>query len=288
MFVPVVLCFTALIGVSRLRRLAVVRPLSVALVFGWLLFFALAWGGSDYSTAIGGTTTNRAHGTTSTQVILHDSVVWAGVIFVAAVVGAFCLAGSRIPGDVDPDYVPQQQWARIALGTLLAGAALLAPVYQWHLHTSTSLHKHIAFGVFFAAPIAGYGLYRVTTARWANVQYLLAFGIAGLALAVGVDQAARTYHVWPDSTGLVTAVNTFNLSYHDPSSGQNLTGNSAYVTAINEGYFQEVAYNMMTTPSTDKVIAAALQRSGRYKLAEQIPMPVTGGTATYYVWVKTR
>src|SRR5207237_1024457 len=101
----------------------------------------------------------------------------------------FCLAGSRMPDDVDPDYVPRQQWARIALGALLAGAALLAPVYQWHLHTSISLHKHIAFGAFFAAPVAGYGLYRITAARWANMQYLLAVGIAGLALAVGVDQA---------------------------------------------------------------------------------------------------
>jgi hypothetical protein len=292
----------------------------VALVFGWLLFFALAWGGSAYSAAIGGTTTNRAHGSTPTQTITHDSALWGGVIFVAAVIGACYLASPRFPEDLDPRYVPQQQWARTALGVLLAGTALLAPVYQWHLHTSTSLHKHIAFGTFFAAPIAGYGLYRLAKAPWARLQYLAVAAIAAAALAVGVNQADVTYHAWPDSTGLVTTIekyqapnarylmeayevpvyyllgdpqakaaqfsNTFNFYYHDPNSGQNLSGNKAYVAAIDEGYFQEVAYNMLTTPSVDKVLAAELQKSGRYSLVAQIPSAIASGSATYYVWVK--
>ncbi|MBC3844316.1 hypothetical protein GXW82_41645 [Streptacidiphilus sp. 4-A2] len=47
------------------------------------------------------------------------------------------------------------------MGVLLSGTALLAPLYQVHLATETSLQKHVGFGLFFAAPMAGVGVTRL-------------------------------------------------------------------------------------------------------------------------------
>ena len=53
------------------------------------------------------------------------------------------------------------RFRRAALGVVLTGTALLAPAYQAHLHTDVSFLKHIGFGLFFAAPMAGFGLARL-------------------------------------------------------------------------------------------------------------------------------
>ncbi len=72
---------------------------------------------------------------------------------------------------------------------VLTGTALLAPAYQAHLHTDISFQKHIGFGLFFAAPIAGLGLARLLGDHFRRPH--IAVGVWCLALVLGLVQASQ-------------------------------------------------------------------------------------------------
>ncbi len=88
-------------------------------------------------------------------------------------------------------------FSRAALGVVLTGTALLAPAYQAHLHTDISFLKHIGFGLFFAAPMAGFGLARIMGDYFRRPQF--GIGFWSLALVLGMVQSNYLYHVWPSS-----------------------------------------------------------------------------------------
>ncbi len=90
---------------------------------------------------------------------------------------------------------------RITLGIVLTGTALLAPADQIHIHTLTSLQKHIGFGLFFAAPFAGIGLTRIIGDHFRRAQVGIA--IWGAALVIGMTQANDLFDGWPDSSAFV-------------------------------------------------------------------------------------
>ena len=83
---------------------------------------------------------------------------------------------------------------RLALGLLLCGTALLAPAYQMHLHTGVSLHKHIGYGLLFAAPMAGVGLSRIMGAHFRYPQLAIVSWVTLLTL--GISQSQYLYHGW--------------------------------------------------------------------------------------------
>jgi hypothetical protein len=78
---------------------------------------------------------------------------------------------------------------------------------------------------------------------------------------------------------------TYVISYTD-SRGQTLTGNAGFVAAIRDGYFRVIAYNGVTTPATDAVIAHALQVSSSYRLAKIVLSDSSYGRIPCYIWVK--
>ena len=89
----------------------------------------------------------------------------------------------------------------LALGLLLCGTALLAPAYQMHLHTGVSLHKHIGYGLLFAAPMAGVGLSRIMGAHFRYPQLAIVSWVTLLTL--GISQSQHLYHGWADSTQMI-------------------------------------------------------------------------------------
>ena len=110
----------------------------------------------------------------------------------------------RVRTEPDEKIAPAGgRFRRAALGALLTGTALLAPAYQAHLHTDISFLKHIGFGLFFAAPMAGFGLARIMGDYFRRPQ----FGIAvwSLALVLGMVQSSYLFHQWPSSGPFVTA-----------------------------------------------------------------------------------
>ena len=317
LFVPTVAVLPALAGWPlRGRRVLLYPPVFVTAVAG-LLYGALRLGGHSYMTAISSTTTQRAQGVTPVATLLKESAEWGGVIFVLAVIGTVAYV-SRVRTEPDELIAPAGgRFRRLCLGLLLTGTALLAPAYQAHLHTDISFQKHIGFGLFFAAPMAGLGLARLLGDHLRRPH--IAVGVWSLALVLGLVQTTHLYQVWPNSTQFVRTfsaylkpharylvevpevpiyyllghadaqprqfTSTFYINYKN-SKGVILTGTVGFTAAVDAGYFQVVAYNNEITGAADAVLAKALSASKDYYLAAEIHITDVFGPGDYFIWVK--
>jgi len=316
-FVPTIAVLPAIAGWPALRRRALLYPPAFALIVAALLYAALERGGRAYAAAIAGTTTDRAQGGVATATIAKESAAWGGVIIVLAVIGAvaYTLRPRTEPGEwIAP---AGGRGRRAALGALLTATAFVAPLYQAHLHTDVSLHKHIGFGLFFAAPLAGVGLARLVGDHFHRPQV----GVAAwcLALVLGMAQSENLYQAWPAAGPLVRAMSpylragakylvevpevpiyylqgqadaqpgqfwsTYNITYID-SAGKTLTGDAGFQAAIKAGYFRIVVYDGTTTPAADAVIARALRSSRRYRLATVVDQRDSAGPLRFSIWVE--
>ena len=315
LFVPTIVVLAGLAAWPYRGRKALIPPVALGAAVAGLLAAALSMAGADYLTGIRFTTTARFQGTTPTMVLLRDSLLWGGLPFALALIGA---AGYAIRPQTEPGEriaaAGGRAW-RIMLGAVLTGTALLAPADQIHIHTLTSLQKHIGFGLFFAAPCAGVGLTRIIGDHFRRAQ--IGIAIWGVALVIGMTQANNLFNGWPDSDGFIKVMSRhlapgarylvevdevpiyylrghqdaqpgqFTSTYYFGYTGrqqQYLTGNAAYVAAIKAGYFRVVAYNGQVTPALDDVLARALRSNPDYRLASTIPNG--DHSVIYYVWVR--
>lgn len=98
----------------------------------------------------------------------------------------------------------------------LLATAFLAPVYHVAKAESLSLHKHIAYGLFFAAPLAGYAVDRLCSLssggrRWTvhsmprslRNDWLIGAAACALIFAIGISQAYQEFHRWQNSAAYV-------------------------------------------------------------------------------------
>ena len=310
LFVPTIVVLSALAAWPYRGRKALIAPAGLGAAVAALLGGALYLGGPVYLTGVRFTTTARFQGTTATSLLLRDSLVWGGLPFALALIGtvAYGIRARTEPGELVADSAGRA-W-RITLGVVLTGTALLAPIDQIHIHTLTSLWKHIGFGLFFAAPFAGIGLTRIIGDHFRRAQVGIA--IWGAALVIGMTQANDLFDGWPGSAGFVPVLahylqpgarylvevdevpiyylrhhadaqpdqftSTYFIGYHG------LTGQAGFVAAIKAGYFKVVAFDGQVTPALDNVLASTLRANPDYRLAAAIP--ANGHTVTYYVWVR--
>jgi Dolichyl-phosphate-mannose-protein mannosyltransferase len=317
LFVPTVAVLPALAGwPERGRRVLWYPPAFGAAVAG-LLYGALRLGGTAYMTAISSTTTNRAQGVTPIGTILREAAEWGGVLFAVAVFGTVAYVW-RVQTEPAEKIAPAGgRLRRAALGTVLTGTALLAPAYQAHLHTDVSFLKHIGFGLFFAAPMAGFGLARIMGDYFRRPQ--IGIAVWSVALVLGMVQASSLFHVWPSSGPFVTTfakylkpnarylvevpevpiyylmgrpdaqprqfTSTFYIVYTDKE-GKTLTGPAGFSAAVQDGYFQVIAYNNTVTLAADGSLEQALKASHQYYLAATVNLSDTLGRVPYYIWVK--
>lgn len=315
LFVPTIAVLAALAALPQVGRRALVRPAAFGLVVAALLAAALHLAGRAYLQGISFSTTDRASGSTPTSTLLHESLLWGGLPFAVAVIGAVAYARRprTEPGEIIAE--PGGTLRRTALGVVLAGTALLAPAEQIHVHTLVSLQKHIGFGLFFAAPMAGVGLVRLMGDHFRRVQVGIA--VWAVALTLGMTQARDLYSGWTNSSQMVHDIalaarpgahylvevpevpiyylmgnpdaqpdqftSTYNIGYADSQEGRFLTGDAGYVAAIKAGYFRVVSYNYQTTPGVDKVLASTLEADPSYKLEAVIPSATD--SVFQYVWV---
>jgi Dolichyl-phosphate-mannose-protein mannosyltransferase len=314
LFVPTIVALAGLAAWPYRGRKALIPPVALGAAVAAILAAALKLAGPDYFTGVRFTTTARFQGTTATGVLLRDSLQWGGLPFALALIGVVAYA-------IRPQTEPGEQIAagggrawRITLGIVLTGTALLAPLDQIHIHTLTSLWKHIGFGLFFAAPFAGIGLTRIIGDHFRRAQVGIA--IWGAALVIGMTQANNLFNAWPDSSAFTRVMaqhlapharylvevdevpiyylrghrdaqpdqftSTYFIGYRDR--GQYLTGNAGYVAAIKAGYFRVVAYNGQVTPALDNVLARTLRADPDYRLAATLSNG--NHSVTYYVWVR--
>lgn len=316
---PILAGWPAMRGWAGRRRawLVVAYPVAFCAVVGGLLYAALLFGGHDYLTALSSTTTARATGTTPTLTVLRESAEWGGIIAGLAAFGSVAYA-RRVRTEPDELIAPAGgQARRVMLGAVLTGTALLAPAYQLHLQTDISLHKHVGFGLFFAAPMAGLGLARLVGDHFRRPQIGVAAWSA--ALALGMMQSTNMYDGWPASGPFVHALSaylkpgarylvevpevpvyylegrpdaqasqfysTFSIAY-PTDDGRVLTGIEGFTAAVRAGYFHVIAYNGDVTPPTDTAIANILSSSHEYRLATVVHLTDSSGPVIYRIWVK--
>jgi hypothetical protein len=204
--------------------------------------------------------------------------------------------------------------------TLMA-SALLPLAYHLYKDEIVSFHKHIAFGLLFAAPLAGYA-----TARLAGcAQYVLlgsrwpsALAVCLLAFGLGLPQGQALYAEWPDSDAMVHVLRTqvrpvssqilveepevsryylqdvvgpgqwHNLYWfqYTDTAGRTLTGQDAYTAAINDGYFDLVVLHYGWNAELAHAIDGGLRDGTRYELLTQVPYDTAKGPGAYWIWRK--
>jgi 4-amino-4-deoxy-L-arabinose transferase-like glycosyltransferase len=279
-----------------------------ALLYGWLQLL-----GPAFREGIAETTTHRAAGGDALALIAVRSAEYGAGVFALAVLGIYVdLRRARRSG-----AARQARLARMLLSGALAAAALLAPAYQMHLHTLTSLHKHVGFGLLFAAPIAGVALAAVLRAGARDPRRLGLALLACLSLtAAALDQSAALYRQWPDASVMVSALRTqirpvtghylaeesevpryytadltepyqwfgtYVFDYTDHS-GNHLTGAPAYRQAIADGYFDVIVLRYGPTAALDTQIDGQLKAQRGYALVAKIRADDSYGVGTYYIW----
>ncbi|MCZ0985873.1 glycosyltransferase family 39 protein [Streptomyces diastatochromogenes] len=273
---------------------------------------------SGYLTAIQSTTTARPRG----HARLADPPghhPLGGLLIAVALVGTVTYARtarlSEIPGW--RRAVPGRRW-RTCLGVLLTGTALLAPAYQIHLQTETSLQKHIGFGLFFAAPMAGVGITRLMGAHFKFPQWAIAIGV--VALTLGLSQSAAYFGSWPDTRYLIPQLSYtvrpgqhwlgdpkegpvyylsrerrssyqdwtsfFFIDYKAPD-GRHLSGVPGYRAAVRAGYFDGVVLNYSGgLPAAQEAVRQEMRTSGRYRLTSSLPYRTSTGGGHFEIWVR--
>ncbi len=165
---------------------------------------ALAAGGPAYWTGVTSTTLARSPSDWPAFGILYASAGWVGILIALAIFGAIAatLASKQAP-------VRALVWT-------LAAAACLASAEQARIGVFTSLFKHVAFGAWFAAPVAGYALtrfVRAIPAAKAARAIQVALALTALSGLVGVLLAADHFGNWAD-TGPALPALTSTLRAH--------------------------------------------------------------------------
>ena len=317
LYLPTVALLAALAAHPYLGRPALVR----APVMGAIMVEVVAAGvlvaGRDYVTAAVAATASRSAAGGGALQILAEAGKWGGLIAALAVLG---VVGYSIRARTEPNEnvaLPGTRRRRIALGAVLSGTALLTLVDQLYLNTDVSLDTHLAFGLFFAAPMAGVGMARMVGDHFRRAQ--IGVVVWSVALILGLAQSSQLYGSWPDSSALVGELSrllgphdrylvendnvaiyyligrpdaqpdqftsTYFMSYRTPDGL--LTGTPAYLAALRAGYFNVVIYDSTVTPGLDRTLSAALESDSRYRLAGTVQEDAPDFHTTCYVWVRT-
>ena len=170
--------------------------LLVTCVAGLLAILARI-GGLYYSVGIRQTTLTRVVGTNTVGQVLAESAEWVGVVIVVALAGA-------VIGLVREDA----RTGKLLL-VLLAGTALLVPLEQARIHTTTALDKHVDFGAWFAMIAGGYAISVLIGFIRPRAVRAAACGICavslGLPAMLGLSQAKVLFN-WPHTARFVAAL----------------------------------------------------------------------------------
>ena len=304
LWTPVVLAIVCLTAPTGGWLRPILRGCRVSVYVGLPLAIALfRFGGSPYIHGILFTTLERrAEGAAaSVPNILFDSFAWVGIVL-----------GLAIAGTVVSYFNSTRRTT--ALCAVLTAAVVLAPLHQAQIHTLISLHKHVIFGVWFGAIVAGYLL---DTAGKVNPERGWQVGAvtAGIALFIGVPQASGLFD-WPNVTKMKAElarviprvgcpcliaeqnplryylpeiaasekiVGPYSFWYWDSDSHKLLNGIPAYEQAIKNHYFSVVEIDPAENATLYDPVVRGLRTTRGYRLADTIAIN-QGGHKTMQIW----
>jgi Dolichyl-phosphate-mannose-protein mannosyltransferase len=306
LFDPVIVALAALVIAEKYGvKAALGRAGYIAASVTGLVAVLLALGGPLYLAGIMYTTLGRAAGGDPPALVLADSSRWVGIVWVLAWIGVLVCWRRRDK---------TQAW----LLTVMAVAGMLAPMEQARIHTITSLHKHVDFGAWLAAPAAGYALAQLSRIGRRGVVSMAAAGLVAAAFvpvgAVGSAQAEKLFRAWPESAVTISQLrsltrmypgnflaedydipayylertvpwrrwsDTWYFSYVPPGAHQALTGEAAFRAAIARHHFSLIILDFLATPGTDAEITADMQQAGGYQVAADLPFSF----GHYTIWI---
>ncbi len=203
----------------------------------------------------------------------------------------------------------------------LVTASLLAPAYHVYTGEIVSLHKHVDFGLFFVAPLAGYTVSILIGKRTVirlDRRWVASVVLALIVFISGINQAQWYFQSWPDSAALITTLRTqvrpasgkylcedvemvrysledvtrpyqfIGMGYFEYTDAQqhHLTGEPAYKAAIAEGHFDLIELSFGPYSSMDNALMPALQANKQYHLIAKVPYNDSYGPGYFFLWRK--
>jgi 4-amino-4-deoxy-L-arabinose transferase-like glycosyltransferase len=272
---------------------------------------ALKVGGPEYWRGIEFTTLGRQHGDSSAYGIAWDSAGWVGIVIGLAVIGSVVVARRRAGA-----ATRLMAWA-------LTFGAVLAPANQARIHVFTSLFKHVGFGSWFAAIMAGVALAALADAV-PRVKRLAAFRVGSAAVVsaaiIGALLAGNQFRMWPASSSLTSVVNSalaadpgpvfaadsanvleyyiadpapgvafygqWYFQYQDPASRKYLVDGPAFADAIKHRFFTVITLSFGDKRGINQEITADIKRYGGYKTVTVPSAQAAAWHVTYRAWVR--
>lgn len=253
-------------------------------------------------TGLSFTTTNRVSSGAMPILVMQHIALMEGLFFGLGLLGLLLCGRQRLP-----------------TGLLLFGSTLLVPLYHTYKGEFISLDKHLAFSMFFLAPLAGLAIASLVglwQKRSLRLPWVTALALCLLISSLGLQQARNLYEGWPSSTRLTTFLRPrvqlgiarylaedfdvlryylkdetdlwqwSSLDYFVYTDKQNhdLSGEAAYKAAIQEGYFDliELSYGYHTPLAMQ--ITQNLTASKHYDLIAKIPIHNSYGYGYFWVW----
>jgi hypothetical protein len=311
LFDPVVIAVAGLVAWrTKGSKYGIVTVLVLLWVLCLVLFIGIRVGGQPYWRGITTSTLSRTHGVSSPLGIIADSFGW---VFFAVVLG---LIGAGVA------MVRQTQLPAKLCALVLAGAVALAPANQARIHVFTSLFKHVGFGAWFAAAVAGYALASLADAVPPVKKHkalTVSTCAAAASILVGALLAQTHYASWPNTTTVIGRLRTILpdhrgnvlssdngnvieyyledeldgtpfygtsfFHYQDPNTGQSLINRPAYADAIRHRYFSVIVLSFSDTQATDEAIERDISTYGGYTLVATLPYTVSGSASAFRIWV---
>ena len=255
------------------------------------------------------TTTSRAVPLRAPRADLFTHVLqMGGAIYLIAFVGLLLLL--------------RLHWRYGLLAGLLFASSWLAPAYHIYKQEPVSLDKHIAYGLFFVMPLAGYALAWVSGCeRQPFFSFTRGYWLAGVAaviavLAVGLTQSRTLYADWANTSGLsyglaaqvrdgsgrilaedieVARYDAMDVTepwqwgslyypYYVDRAGQHLDGNPAFAQAIKDRYYNWVELSFNYLPQQAYFVAGQMAATRNYDLVAVIPFANSYGKGHFYLW----
>lgn len=299
---PVIIALAMTLSQRGGWRRAVVRGLRLALYLLVILGAAVLTAGRSYWTGINVTTLTRPASSAPAQLVLGKAYDWVGAVFLLALLG-IAFSSSR-------------PWRDRITCIALTVAVVLAPLEQARIETLTSLQKHVDFGGWFAAIVAGYAMAWMADYNrrkgWRLAAVMLPF-----ILIVGIFQASAMFRLWPNMATAVRIIavvqrqepgnclasedqllsyylprqlpelNSCNGPYYfahwDALTRRELFGTAAYVFAIRHHYFAWIEADPDERTTFYAPVVAAARAAG-YHLVAVLPNSTTSTAPPIQIW----
>lgn len=310
LFVLPVFGVLAFLGIAFAGWWRAMMRLVMALVsFGLALCVAYETLNREALRGITSTTTSRAVSLKAPRAALFAHVLhMGGVMYLIAFLGL--LLALRL------------QWRFRILGIFLLGSSWLAPAYHIYAQEPVSLDKHIAYGLFFVMPLAGYALAWLSGYGRQGYpgshqgSWLVGLAVVTAVLSLGLTQSRTLYANWANTSGLSAGLrtqmrdgsgrilaedvevarydamsitepwqwNNLYYSFYTNHAGQRLFGNQALAQEIRDRYYDWVELSLNYLPQQAYFVVDQMAATRNYDLIAIISFENSFGKGHFYLW----